>query len=229
MQQLPLNIQLRDDATFANFYAGQNRQLLYLLQSKPDVTRERLIFISGEPGSGRTHLLHASCHLFNEMGFPSSYLSLRDIKKLSPIILEELEQLPLVCLDDIDGIANNSKWEEAIFDLYNRIHTSGTRLLITAAQTPPWLTIKLADLKSRLSSMATFMIQPLSDEEKLLALKQRAQHRGLKLSEEAAHFILNHCPRNTPTLFAILEQLDQASLAAKRRLTIPFIKTVLKT
>jgi DnaA family protein len=84
------------------------------------------------------------------------------------------------------------------------------------------------DLISRLTWGMVFQLQPLSDEEKLQVLIMRADCRGMTLSEEVGKFILNHCPRHMSTLFAALDALDKVSLAVQRKLTIPFVKTVLQ-
>ena len=62
-----------------------------------------------------------------------------------------MEQLALVCIDNIECIAGEEEWEMAIFDLYNRILETGkTRLLITGDRPPRQLNLKLPDLASRL-------------------------------------------------------------------------------
>ena len=87
--------------------------------------------------------------------------------------------------------------------------------------------IKLADLQSRLSLALVFQLHDLSDEDKLRALQLRASRRGLQLSDEAGRYILTRGERTMSKLFAHLECLDQASLQAQRKLTIPFIKATL--
>src|SRR4029078_5447301 len=88
--------------------------------------------------------------------------------------------------------------------------------------------IGLPDLLSRLSWGMVFKLSPLADDEKLTVLTRRANGRGIGLPEEVAKYLLTHCPRHMATLFAALDALDKASLAAKRRLTIPFVKEVLE-
>jgi len=90
------------------------------------------------------------------------------------------------------------------------------------------LEVKLADLKSRLSAMLIHAIQPLSDVDKRLLIQKKAEERGLELAEEVAIFLLSRQQRDLPYLLGMLETLDQASLQAKRRLTIPFVKQVLE-
>ncbi|KPJ67209.1 MAG: hypothetical protein AMJ43_04880 [Coxiella sp. DG_40] len=225
-RQLTLNIRLRDDSTFDNFYSKNNQQLIFYLRKLSCGNEQQFTYIWGKSGCGRSHLLQACCQVANESGLSSIYLPL-SATELSPQILEDLEIIQLLCLDDIQGIAGQYQWEEAIFHIFNKLLDKKKPLLISADRAPFTLPINLPDLKSRLSSGVTFQIQPLSDDQKLTALRLRAKARGLYLSYDASKFLLNRYPRDTTSLFAALEKLDQTSLSTQHRLTIPFIKSVL--
>ena len=228
--QLPLSIQLRDDAAFANFYNGRNEALVNLLdldQSVPGIESEQFIYIYGPPGVGCSHLLQAACHQVDRRQSRSIYLPMQELVDYSPQLLEGIERLPLVCLDDIDAVAGIPIWEEALFDLYNRLRDYKTRFLVAGNNPPKALNIQLPDLVSRLSWGLVFQVHPLNDQDKLAALKLRAHYRGFDLSDEVARFIIHRGSRDTAKLFGLLHQLDSASLRAKRKLTSPFVKKVL--
>ncbi|OAI48854.1 hypothetical protein AYO45_00845 [Gammaproteobacteria bacterium SCGC AG-212-F23] len=226
--QLTLGVGLKDDATFANYFAGNNQQLMTALKKASVGHGERLLYFYGAGGQGCTHLLQASCHEANQQKRTSVYIPLRNNEDFTPEIFEGLETLSLVCVDDIQHIAGVRLWEEAFFHLYNRILDHGGCLLIAANTVPKKLNLVLPDLASRLSASVIFQLQPLSDIEKIQTLMMRAERRGMTLSEDVCHFLLTHCPRHMSTLFAALDALDKASLAAQRKLTIPFVKTVLQ-
>lgn len=108
-----------------------------------------------------------------------------------PEVLEGMEQLALVCIDNIECVAGDEPWEMAIFNLYNRILESGkTRLLITGDRPPRQLNLGLPDLASRLDWGQIYKLQPLSDEDKLQALQLRARLRGFEMPEDARRFLL---------------------------------------
>jgi DnaA family protein len=225
--QLPLNIQLNDISTFTNFYNGNNQAVVKHLQDSLQLSDHPIIYIWGQEGTGKSHLLQASCHLAQQLNFSASYLPFTDFAHWQTHVLDGLELCDLICIDDIEQIAGQPLWEEACFNLYNRIQAAGKRLFISAPTLPQGLNLQLADLSSRLAWGLVLKVYPLADEDKLIALQLRAKNRGLQLSDEVARFLLQRCPRNMQNLFAALEKLDQASLAAQRRLTIPFIKQVL--
>ena len=113
------------------------------------------------------------------------------------------------------------------FNLINRCRESDTTMLFSSVSAPEKSKIKLADLQSRLSWGPVLRLQGLSDQEKFEALRNRAQHRGLELSQNVAEYLMRHYPRDLFGLFERLEKLDTASMALQRRLTIPFVKSVL--
>ena len=228
--QLPLGVRLRDDATFANYYPGANAAALGYVERLCDADAgwtENLIYLWGNTGVGRSHLLQAACLRFEQLGEPALYLPLDEVAMLGPELLDNLEQYELVCLDDLDAIAGKADWEEALFHLFNRLRDAGRRLLLAASASPRELGIQLPDLQSRLSLSLVFQLQELSDEDKLRALQLRASRRGLHLTDEVGRFILTRGARSMSALFELLEQLDQASLQAQRKLTIPFLKETL--
>lgn len=226
--QLTLGVGLKDDATFANFYSKKNAQLIATLKKSAAGAGERIIYFYGTGGLGCTHLLQASCHEAKLHQLNAVYIPLKSSTDISPEIFDGLERLPLVCVDDIHRIAGKPAWEEAFFHAYNRILDAGSRLIVTANVAPKSLPLTLPDVISRLAWGVVYPLYPLTDEEKLHTLVMRAERRGMTLSEEVGRFILNHCPRHMSTLFAALDALDNVSLAAQRKLTIPFVKSVLQ-
>lgn len=228
--QLPLGVRLRDDATFANYYPGANAAALGYVERLCEAEAgwaESLIYLWGGEGVGRSHLLQAACLRFEQRGEQTVYLPLAEVVEYGPELLDNLEQCELVCLDDLDALAGRGEWEEALFHLFNRLRDSGRRLLLAASASPRELPVRLADLQSRLSLALVFQLHALSDEDKLRALQLRASRRGLHLSDEVGRFILTRGERSMSALFELLERLDQASLQAQRKLTIPFLKETL--
>lgn len=226
--QLPLGIGLRDDATFDAFYPGVNEQALSSLRHlvKPGVQGELFIYLYGETGVGLTHLLQAACQEASVQKQRCMYLSLKEAKQ--PEQLEGLEQVFLLCLDDIQTGAGDAAFEEAMFHCFNRCQAQGTRLLMAANRLPNELGLGLPDLKSRLNSGLTYQIRPLDEEGKVNALRRRAQARGLELPEAVGQFLIKRMNRNMSELYKLLETLDKASMSQKRPLTVPFVKKVLE-
>ncbi len=228
--QLPLGIRLRDDATFANYYAGANAAAQGYVERACHAQEswvDSFIWLWGKPGSGRSHLLQAACLRAEEQGMRVLYLPLQECLEYGPEMLDGVEYCDLVALDDVHLIAGRADWEQALFHAFNRLRDAGGRLLTSADRAPREVAIELPDLHSRFNLALVFHLQELDDEEKLRALQLRASRRGLFLSDEVGRFLLARLTRSMDALFAALELLDQASLQAQRKLTIPFVKDVL--
>jgi len=230
--QLSLGVRLNDDCTFDNFYAtssATNQLALDALTNFAASQRDKNLLIWGAPGSGLTHLLQAVCHEVWARKQNVQYLPLREMIGFSAEdICDGLEEAEFICLDGVDQICGIKEWERALFHLYNNIRDAGHYLLISSHTSPPSLPIVLADLRSRVLGCVRYHIESLTDSGKQTALIRRAAVRGLELPEEVARYILSRASRDTNELFDMLNKLDEASLQHQRKLTIPFVKEVLR-
>jgi DnaA family protein len=225
--QLPLALTLKESARFASYFSGKNEEAVNSLRASAEGRGDPLVYLAGATGLGKTHLLQAACQQAADAGRSVVYLPLRRQTGLSLSVFEGLERMDLVCLDDVDAIAGRSDWECALFDLFNRLRESGGTLLVTAGKRPEQNGIQLADLVSRLCWGVTYVLKPLDEETLFAAVTHRARARGLELPEDTARFLLRRFPRDLASLCDVLDRLDQASLIARRRLTIPFVKAAL--
>ena len=227
--QIPLTIQLRDNASLQNYFPGPNAEVHQrLAASVRGQASDGSIYLWGADGTGKTHLLQAVCQQAAMDELPAAYLSLEQKSEFDPEMLEGLEQMQVVCIDDLQHLSGDRDWQEALFHLYNRCFDSGCQLIFAADRNIAELQLALPDLSSRLAWGFVFQLRSLSDEEKLAALQLRAQQRGFDLPENAGQYLLRRCPRDMNALFDTLDALDKASLAAKRRLTLPFVKAWLE-
>jgi DnaA family protein len=226
--QLALNLRLRDGSSFDNFFPGGNRELVESLRGL--LLRRgrgrRLLFLWGEAATGKTHLLEAACRLAHEQGLHAAYVPFAGSDGLVPAMLEDLDRVAVVCLDDVDRVAGDTGWEQALFRLWERMNAADGLLIVSAACAPAQLGLGLPDLATRLAARLVYQVKPLSDDEKLEALARRARNRGLELSDEVARYILNRYPRDSSSLFGLLERADRAAFASQRRLTIPFLRSL---
>jgi DnaA family protein len=225
LSQLALPLQLQDHAVFESFWpAGNDALIAYLIElcakgSSPGC------WIWGAAATGKTHLLQAVCE---RSGDRSVYLPLALFVEGGPEALHGLENRQFICLDDIDTVAGDPEWERALFELCNQAQDSGGILVISANASARECAFELEDLKSRFSRLPPFHLQALADADLVKALQLRATLRGLDLPLETANYLLTRRKREMASLYALLDKLDQEALKAQRRLTIPFVKTVLE-
>ncbi|MBT8422062.1 MAG: DnaA regulatory inactivator Hda, partial [Gammaproteobacteria bacterium] len=180
----------------------------------------------GTPGSGRSHLLQAAVAAADGR---CAWLPLADAATLSPDLLEGMGALDLLCVDDVDAVAGDADWERQLFRVFEELKSGQGRLIVSASSAPTEAGFTLRDLQSRLASGPVWRLQPGNDEDLLAALQLRAEWRGLELSDKAGAFLLKRVRRSTAALFDLLDVADKAALEAQRKLTIPFLRTVLET
>lgn len=226
--QLVLGVKLRDDARFNNFHGERNRIAARRLENACQQSGDApVIVLCGTADTGKSHLLQAVCHLAEKQGKAAVCISIAELEAFGPDALSGLESHGIVCLDDVDRIAGQRVWEEAIFHLYNRIQDLGGLLLISLADVPARLAFDLPDLVSRLSHGLIIQLGIYRDEDRQAILRARAEKRGLMVADDVAGYILRRAPRRLGDLLEILNVLDENSLQAQRKLTIPFVKTVM--
>ncbi len=226
--QLTLNVRLREEATFAAYYAGPNATASHALQIAAEgAGAAKQIYLWGPPDTGKSHLLQAVCHRSSTLERSSVYLPLTQFGSADARVLDDLGAIQAVCIDEVDVVAGCSNWEKALFNLINTVRDSDHRLVLASRASPANIALRLKDLQSRLTWGPVFHLRSLDDAAKMALLRVRARASGLELKENAARYLLNSCRRDIGSLLSALKRLDAASLAAQRRMTIPFIKSVL--
>ena len=224
MRQLPLGVELGVSRRFDTFVPGQNATAVDALKCLASGASRVPVWIYGPAGSGRSHLLQAACAEAGNAGRAAAWLPFPAAAGEGPGLLDGFETLDLVALDGLDAVAGDARWEAALFRLYNGIIERGGGLLMAAAGAPAATAIRLPDLASRLAASEVHRLQPLAEAEQAAALQARAERRGLELPDETLGFLTRRAPRDFATLCRMLDALDTESLAAQRRLTVPFVR-----
>ena len=227
MRQLPLSVRIPDRAVFSTYLPARNVQAVEHLSLVAGGHRVEATWLCGPHGTGKTHLLQAVCVQASETK-QAAYFPMREFVTLGVGVLEELSPFDCLCLDDVDAITGNREWERALFAVLIEMQERGARLVMSAEAPPALIQWALPDLGSRCAASAVFQLRLLDEDEQQEALKLRARVRGVELPDETARWLLRRFPRDMRTLYELLDTLDEASLVAQRRLTVPFIRSVLK-
>lgn len=226
--QLLLPVSINASQTFDSFVNCEDQVLLEQLQNSvvnPDFSS---LYIAGAQGSGKTHLLNACCHAANEANKTSILLPLEQMLSMSAQVLDGMEDIDLVCIDNIELIKGNMDWQKAIFNLYNSLMQSNGTLVITGSDTSHNLELELPDLASRIQWATPFQLHQLSEQDKTVALIHHAHLMGFELSEDVAKFMLSRLPRKMDFLMQALNTLARQSIEKQRVVTVPFVKEVLE-
>ena len=225
--QLALNVRLRADATFETFVPTPSQEELGgALQAFASAQGdERQWYLWGAPQTGKTHLAQAACHAAAGAGLAVAYLPLAELSVHGAGLLDGMDRLDLLVVDDVDQVWLEADWARSLFGLINAVREHGGRLLFTADDRPAQEV--MPDLRSRLLWGPVYQLQRLEDEGLQLLAERAAAARGFALGGSEVQYLLRHGPREPRALIDLLERIDQASLQAKRRVTVPFIRSVL--
>jgi len=215
-RQLALKFRL-DDHTRLEDYVGEAGSKLVHLSG--------FVYLSGSKGSGKSHLLQGICHRALSEGLSTLYLPALSI--LEPEVLEGLEQVDLICLDDIDDVLALPDWQRALFHLINAVKDAGNTLIVSSSHPVSALKLELEDLDSRIKGAYLISTDLLDDEQKLEVIGHKARRRGFDMSQEVCRFILGRSRRDMHHLARLVDQLDQETLRRQKKVTIPFVKAAL--
>jgi DnaA-homolog protein len=220
--QLPLALRLDKNALLETYVAGADSAALAHVTAAAAGGRRDIVWLHGPAGTGKTHLLQAACRDAGDRGRRVMYVALGP--QAHPDQLLGFEQLDLLALDDVDAAAGRPDWEARLFTILNHGHMHAGALLLAARVPPAGVAFALPDLASRAAGAVVYRLAELDEAGRVEALLRQARLRGLELDPPTARFLLNRVQRGMPELCAWLDRLDRASLAAKRKLTIPFIR-----
>jgi len=214
MRQLLLDFTQAPAPTFANLVPGGNAELAHAVEAAVrGELAERVMYLWGENGAGKTHLLKAFATAGGEGR--ARYVPARDFM--------DAGNATMFAVDDIEELSETE--QVTLFNAYNE--SSFTFLLVSAHAAPKDVAIR-RDLATRLATGLTYRVLPLTDEEKRAALAAHAKQRGFSIPEEVTAYLLTHARRDMGSLIAALDCLDRYSLETGRPITVPLLKQALQ-
>jgi len=220
--QIPLALRFEPDHELRAFHG--NPELVDLLGAVALDQRKDWVFLAGPAGSGKSHLLLGACALARGAGLDASYLPLATLAGRLVEALKGQERAALFCLDGLDAIAGDREDEVALFHFHNAARAAGARVVYAARSMPAALPLVLPDLRSRLEQCTRIAVEPLNESRRRDVLRERAARRGLELDDAVLDWLFRRVGRDLATLSKLLDRLDKESLAAQRRITVPFLR-----
>ncbi len=221
MQQLLLTLTDPPPPSFDNFVCGKNWEVLATLQKwLQQGARETSLYLWGDPGSGKTHLLAAAHAAAQKNGLVCAWLRGDDL-----LAQQQIDVLPQLVLVDDAGQLTGAQ-QIALFDLYNRLAQQGGNLIATGQLPPAELEVR-EDLSTRLGWGLVYRLQSLSEADKVAAMVAHAESRGFNLSLEIAQYLMRHWRRDLPALIQAVDALDRYSLQQRKPVTLAVLKQAL--
>jgi DnaA-homolog protein len=227
LPQIPFQFGNFQQNDLASFLSGENQSLVDLIKAVSNKEQTHRLYLWSESGTGKTHLLQAACKQAAESDLHVAYIPLKQLNELSPEMLHDLGDLDLVCVDDLECVAGNIEWQQGLTWLYNELRDKNHAMIICGNLSPQNIPLEVEDLKSRLSWDQVFQIKSPNDDLKIAILKQKADARSFQLGDDVIEYLIRRVDRDLGSLIEVLDKIDHASLAAKRKITIPFVKELI--
>lgn len=230
-QQLPLNIQLRPEASFDSYVTEQEAVAIALHQIQMAIVRHRggSWYFYGPPGTGRTHLLQAACRLSGACERRCAYVPLNDPDVCDyPDLIKGMEQVDVLCLDNVDAVLAREDWQAALADVLLQAQTLGHVVIMAGLQPMSLWLIRNEQLIVALANVIPVGVEPLRDPQTLtLAIQRHGRVRGLKIPKTVITYLQKTYGSDLQELLAVLKIIEDASLVEKHKIDLPFVKRVL--
>ena len=228
-QQLIFPFKADQRASFSNFFCTQdNSGLLARLDQIVNDESSHELIIDGLEGSGKSFLIQAICNELSLSQQKLAFIPMTKALNMDEEIIQNLASLDAVCIDDIQCIESNAKWEEAFFHLINECHQSQCTLIFSVTSNKSLDDLfKLPDLLSRFKRMEHMTLKSVQDQDLMEALIFNCKNLDINLAQSELEFLVKYHVRDFSILLEKIIFLDQRAGELKRKITIPLIKEIL--
>ena len=217
-QQLPLVLDYSAQADDYDEFIGRQANRILLSRG--------LTLVCGSRSTGKTHFMKA---LIKEAGLrhlTTFFLETNDAHDHS--CCEKAGECNLVFLDNLNEVCGMPEWELSLFHLINFMEDTKNKLVFSTSVTPDKLDVNLADLGSRLRAADRVYLGPFDDEARIDFMRRIAKLRGFEISFDVGRFILRRSKRDMKEIVAVVEKLESETMRHRRKVSIPFVKEILR-
>ena len=220
MKQLLLDLGAEKPQDLDTFVIGKNSELVHLLRRlalrAATELNERFVYLWGDSGAGKTHLLRA-------LAATAGTRHIQAESNAEAFLF--VPEVTLYLIDDCQALSPDS--QIAAFNLFNEVREHNAALVVAGAVPPAVLQLR-EDLRTRLGWGLIYQLHGLTDDEKIAALNHAAAARGLVLPAGVLSYLLTHFRRDMRSLSAMLDALDRYSLETQRPITLPLLRSLLQ-
>jgi chromosomal replication initiation ATPase DnaA len=199
---------------------ASNQDAVAWIEKWPDWPAPGLV-LSGEPGSGKSHLLN--------LWLGKSQGRLVSVDELTAQNSRTLTESTIhIAIDDADGIVGNAEAEESLFHLYNHLKTAKGSLFLTMTTAVGQAGFALPDLRSRLLALPAITLGAPDDALVAALLVKQFRDRQIALDAGVISYVTAHAARDAASIRDLVERLDCASLAEGRKITIALARKLIE-
>ncbi|ABX73175.1 DnaA regulatory inactivator Hda [Neisseria meningitidis LNP21362] len=217
VNQLIFDFAAHDYPSFDKFLGTENAELVYVLRHK----HGQFIYVWGEEGAGKSHLLQAWVAQALEAGKNAAY-----IDAASMPLTDAAFEAEYLAVDQVEKLGNEE--QALLFSIFNRFRNSGKGFLLLGSEYTPQQLVIREDLRTRMAYCLVYEVKPLTDQEKIDALASMAAARQVTVDSEIFEYLLKHWRRDMDSLMMMLDTLDNYAVTMGKRITLPLLRQLLK-
>ena len=220
MNQLGLPISLNSLMLLENFVS--NKELIRSINQLFLDQKSSEVYIYGANGQGKTHALQGA--ILKALANDKNAVFIDCLDPFPEHIIEIINEINLISFDNIHLMAKEN--QERFFDLYNRARQSEVFILVSGDSLPSDLKV-MKDIKTRLSLTIVYKLEELDDELKMSIINTQMSDRNLSVDSKVYEYLFKSFSRDLKLLLTTMDDLDRASLQAKKPISIPFVRKFL--
>ena len=235
-------LRLHPDYTFDNFVVGPSNRLAHascVAVSHSLGNTYNPLFVYGNSGLGKTHLLQAICFEAQRKsnGAVIQFLSCEEFVNRFIRAIEEgnllgfqsqFRTVDMLVIDDIQFLREREQSQEEFFHTFNALYNNGKQIILSA-DSPP---VQIPSLEERLISRFNWglvaRIDPPSYETRVAIVQKKAHLRGLSISDEIAEYIARKVQANIRELEGALTSIYAVATTSGKKITLELAQTALE-
>jgi len=241
-ETLPPGPALHADYTFDNFVVGPSNRLAHascVAVSQSLGTTYNPLFLYGNAGLGKTHLLHAVCHEIHRRSGGAS-IQLLSCEEFVNRFIRAIEQgnlasfhsqfrtVDALVIDDIQFLREREQSQEEFFHTFNALYNNGRQIILSADSAPAEIPSLEDRLISRFNWGLVARIDPPSYETRVAIVQKKAHLRGLEVTDEIAEYIARQVQANIRELEGALTTIYALATTTHEPVTIELAQRALE-
>jgi len=237
-----INHSLNPHYSFERFVVGPCNQFAHAASvavAEQPAKNYNPLFIYGEVGLGKTHLLNAigfhalSLHKDMNVVYVSAEEFMNELINSirydrMPKFREKYRNIDCLLIDDIQFMAGKERTQEEFFHTFNTLHDSGKQIVVTSDKFPKDIPNLESRLRSRFEWGLIADIQPPEIETKIAIIEKKAQENNVVLPHNVAYYVASHVESNIIELEWYLIRISAFSSLTGKEIDMNLTKEVLK-
>lgn len=238
----PISLFNRDDFTFDTFVVGESNKLAYAAaRAVADGASAHYnpLFIYGDSGLGKTHLVYAISHQFHKRLPNAKIVYIKGDDFLNEFIhlvragrgdefRAKYRDADLLLVDDVQFVAGKEQSQNEFFHTFNTLYEAGHQIVLTSDRQPYEMTLLDQRLRTRFEQGLPVDVQPPDYETRVAIIKNKATQRGFVIDDKSADYIARNVTANVRQIEGVVNLINAHRALFKKTITDDEIEAIVR-